>query len=524
MDALIRFSVFILCFLLLALVMIGEGRGQPPDPTASKSSPLTVVISDLHLGVGRDQQNPKLWHVMEDFRWEEEFKLFLKEIDRLGGGRTDLVLNGDTFELWQSLKEDCSYSNPDLGCTEAEALGRLQRVIVAHAPELDALAQFAQSKENRVIIVPGNHDAALLFPRVREATLQAILAPGKVTIPSGGFWLSPDKLIYVEHGHQIGREVNKWEKWPEPFIDNGMKTHLQRPWGERFVQEYYNRFELKYPIIDNISVEGEGVRYARAAEGIAATIGDVAGLINFFLFKVSGNQFSKALGDKGAPPEWDVKQIFEQGEEFLVESLPTDHPFFNEAKDALAKGQLAKSFKQLSEKDIVAICDERATLVKLQSRTSTKLTIAECPRKKATLGAAVEYLLRSRDAILTEHLEKTCLLLSGCREPRFKVFVYSHTHLAVSGFSPRKGDWQPIVLNTGAWQRVITPEQLTAKIKKLDLNEKEVLLTLMPEDLPPCYSVILVKAYTRDEGPAPLLQYWTKINGAGWSLADQCSQ
>ena len=527
MSGRMRLATLILSVVLLAAFLSGQDAVRTPGHTPSSASRLTAFISDLHLGVGRDPQNPAKWHAMEDFRWDDEFGRFLKEVDRLGGGKTDLVLNGDTFELWQSLKDDCRYANRDLGCTEPEALGRVQRVIAAHMPELGALARFAQSKDNRVIIVPGNHDAALLFHRVREVVLQAIPAPGKVTVLSGGFWLSPDKLMYAEHGHQIGKEVNRWEKWPEPFIENKGQRHLQRPWGERFVQEYYNRFELRYPIIDNISVEGEGVRYARAAEGQAATVGDIAGFVNFFLFKVSSHQFTTALSDKkGSPPEWDVEKIRNQGEAFLVDSLPADHPFFEDAKAALAKGELAASFKELSDKDIVAICDERAILVKLQTQmpTDKKPTIAECPRKDATLGATAENFLRSRDVILTEHLEKTCRLLSGCRDHPFKVFVYSHTHLAVPPFSPRKDDWRPTVVNTGAWQRVITPEQLKVKIEKLGLSEKEVLLRLVPEDLPACYSVILVKAYTRDEGPSPILQYWTKPNRAGWSFADQCSQ
>jgi hypothetical protein len=514
-----------LLVLLVASFAIGQVMKDPATPPP-QSTRLTVFISDLHLGVGRSPQNPDRWHPMEDFRWLNGFVLFLKEIDRLGGGKADLVLNGDTFELWQSLKGDCKYDNPNLGCTEQEALGRIQRVLASHTSELNALAAFAQAKDNRLIIIPGNHDAALLFPRVRETVLQAIPAPGKVTIHVAGFWLSPDGLVYAEHGHQIGKEVNKWERWPEPFIENGGRKHLQRPWGERFVQEYYNQFEVKYPIIDNISVEGEGVSYARAAEGKAGTVADVAGFVNFFLFKVSSHQFASVLGDKkGSPPEWDVERIRNEGDRFMVNSLPTDHPFFDDAKEALSKGELMKSFNDLSEKDIVAICDERAALVKLQTQMQSDKspTITECLRKDATLGAIAENILRSRDAILTEHLEKTCLKLSGCHDRPFKVFVYSHTHLAVPGFSPRKGDWQPMVVNTGAWQRVITPEQLTAKKEKLGLKEKQVLLRLMPEDLPECYSVILVKAYPRDDGPSPSLQYWTKTNGAGWSLADQCA-
>jgi hypothetical protein len=152
-----------------------------------------------------------------------------------------------------------------------------------------------------------------------------------------------------------------------------------------------------------------------------------------------------------------------------------------------------------------------------------KTTIGECPRKDGTLGAGLEALLRARDKVLAEHLEKTCEALSGCADDPFQVFVFSHTHLAVPPYSPiKKGDWRPLVVNTGAWQRVVTPAQLTTIKSQQAMPKKNVLPRLVPEDLPPCYSVVLIKPYESTHGPSPVLRYWGKGQGDAWTFKEKC--
>jgi UDP-2,3-diacylglucosamine pyrophosphatase LpxH len=114
-----------------------------------------IFISDLHLGVGRSADG--VWSPFEDFRWNAEFKAFLTSLQSDEG--VDLVLVGDSFELWQSLEKDCRSTNPDLGCTEGEALHRIERVLQQHQDTIAALGAFARSGSNHVFLVPGNHDA-----------------------------------------------------------------------------------------------------------------------------------------------------------------------------------------------------------------------------------------------------------------------------------------------------------------------------------------------------------------------------
>ena len=223
-----------------------------------------MIASDLHMGVGRNAGGE--WLPAEDFRWQDDFAAFLKAIDEAGKGATDLVLNGDTFELWQSATDDCRHREAELGCTEKEALARLERVIAAHAPDLAALGTFARNGSNRLVLVPGDHDAALLFPAVAARAIASFNAPGRVEVATRGYWLSADGAVYAEHGHQMPGDPYAFTTWPRPFVRGDAGLHLERPPGERLAQTLYNDLESRFPILDNFAQEGAGLKYAGAAD------------------------------------------------------------------------------------------------------------------------------------------------------------------------------------------------------------------------------------------------------------------
>jgi len=269
----------------------------------------TIFISDLHLGVGKNPNGT--WNNLEDSRWAKEFALFLQEMNRRGNGAAGLILNGDTFELWQSLENDCLYPDKDPSCTETDALRRLKRVLSSHQAELSAIHDFAVAGDNRVVMVPGNHDATILFTKVAKEVLRVIGAPQeRVRIATHGFWISPDKLIYAEHGHQIGKDLNRFDAWPKPFkADSTGQLHILRPWGEQFVQRFFNDFEQKYPVIDNFSEDMWGVRYGLAAEGPATSTADIGQFLRFFLTELSWRQIQDTVGPGDEIPDWDMKAI-----------------------------------------------------------------------------------------------------------------------------------------------------------------------------------------------------------------------
>lgn len=520
----------VLLVLLVGPALVGHGGA---------AGRLVVVISDLHLGVGRVAGR---WHPYEDFRWSKELQSFLDYVDARGRGQTDLVLNGDTFELWQSLTNDCVYDDtPEVGCSENEAVDRLKHVLGQHVDELGALGQFARKADNRLIIVPGNHDAVLLTDAARGAVATALgnPPPTKLEIPASGEWLSEDRWVYASHGHQIGRDVNSWrEEWPTPFRQGPKGRHLARTWGERFVQKIYNDYECTYPIVDNISSEMTGVRYIVAAGNAVRAVKGFAEFLSFFFTDVSGGQFvNSILGDQtDKPPDWDVASIEQYSDAewrgFLAGHFEPDDPMRNEVLAALDQGQLASLRSGLSDNDLRALCDERAKAFGGQLRTSALSDpgIKLCPLKGGgTLGTAEGLRFKvstaARMATYEKHIDGTLqrLVKAGKTNRAFAVFVTSHTHLAerLNPF-PRNAAWSPTVLNTGAWQRTVTPARLEririakGSASRAPIPTSETLRKVTLDDLDACYPAVWV------ENQRAELLYWNVSDSGKGSLGRSC--
>jgi hypothetical protein len=533
--------------LLTAVLAAAVWIQTPHGLTLQQRSPsrAAVILSDLHMGMGRDGSGT--WHPLEDFRWADEFVAFLKAVDRENKSAIDLILNGDTFELQQSMEPDCVYPDPDLGCDEPGALARLNRVLAAHTAEIGALAAFVRSGSNRVVFVPGDHDAAMLFPSVARRVIQALAAPsGRVEVAASGYWRSADGQIHAEHGHQIGINANRFDRWPSPFVSRSGREHLARPWGEQLVQNLINRYEAQYPIVDNVAHVGGGLKYALSAEGAADAGPDAARLLKFFLFIISWQQFRLDLdGGDAVPPEWDLAKVRSQGPPFLVGTVPDDDRFKPLASKALADGRLAKALDELSDEELVTLCDYRAAVRRARRRMERVLTqlpgqgpvVTECPRTPETRGSTFEYFWRSRDLAFARHLDA---LARGESLPGpIEALVYGHSHLAdrsqaginaingdypiaPEGFSPVRQAIRPIAINGGAWQRTITPVQLDQLKVDRAVSDRDLLIALQPEQLPPCYSFVQIDPYR--SAPDPRIRYWRVAGSGSWEFAPSCGR
>ena len=119
-----------LCFFACLCLLCGFFSVQAETQSSESKEPVprqTIFLSDLHLGEGT---NPKsdAWLALEDARWGDDLKLFLETIKSEGNTPTDLVLNGDVFELWQSATPGCSPSDQTLGCSEEEGFPCCKRL------------------------------------------------------------------------------------------------------------------------------------------------------------------------------------------------------------------------------------------------------------------------------------------------------------------------------------------------------------------------------------------------------------
>jgi UDP-2,3-diacylglucosamine pyrophosphatase LpxH len=442
--------------ILLLAVMIGgcastaggfSFTSTPSFKAASTSDRTIVIISDLHLGMGKSPDGS--WYAKEDFHWQKALKSFLDEISRRGNDRVDLIIDGDFLEMWQppaSIR--CEGASADLGCTVEEMTEMASWIAKAHAQEFDDIRKFAQKGENRLYIIPGNHDSALLIASVWEPIGKALNANGgRVSFIGTGVWTSTDSSIVVEHGHQIGNDVNRYETWPDIVRRKGDKDYVIRTWGERFVQKIFNDQEDVYPIIDNLSPESAGVRYRMEDRGVWGTASDTARFVEFNLFQTSLSQKVKALGPDQSPqdqPKWDIARARKLGHGLFVAAMPQDDAFRTQLiedsdlakKVRSALDTLANDTKQLPDEDVNLLCDQAAI------RGNSVCAQPE-------LGALLEATLVPRERVLATHL------LQRQKEfPKMRYFVYGHTHLLEEAWRPHGVSYVQ-VLNSGAFQRLI---------------------------------------------------------------------
>lgn len=414
---------------------------QTQADAASKR--LTIIVSDLHLEPGSR---------------DAAFTHFLGQIS---SGSTTLVMNGDAFELRER--------------TEAEALSKLEGIFEAHAALLDRLEVFASS--NQIVFVPGDEDAALLFPGVAKRLRDRL---GSVEVAPKGFWVSEDERVLVEHGHQL-----PWGSWVERVPD-GL-------------------------VIDGFAERLAGLKYALSSERGKPVPDD---LLKLLLLNVSWQQFRRDLELDVEAPEWDLAAIRSTGDAFLLQSIPEDDPLY----EAWRRTTLSAS--ELTDDELRLVCDYRAAVRRARRRMERGLTqlarvgpvVAECPRLEHTRDPSFSYFWSSRDALYEKRLA------SFPSAP--DVYVHGHTHLPDRGFVPGAQVDGPRILNSGAFKRVITPARFEAMKQERGVTTTELLKELGPEDLPPCYSYVVVEPY--EETPDAQLTHWQLSPDGQWGVGRRC--
>jgi UDP-2,3-diacylglucosamine pyrophosphatase LpxH len=446
-----------------------------------------AVISDLHLGVGRKADGT--WHRSEDFRWDGALRTFLGRTHECGRGRTDLVIAGDLLELWQPLaQQKCKDSD---GCTVDEMAAIATTVLAGHQGTLAAFKDFATKGDNVLHVIPGNHDATLLLPQIWKLFHDAVGAPdGRVKLVPNGVWLSGDGVVLIEHGHQIGSDVNRYDAWPQILRKANGREFVVQPWGERFVQTLFNAEEETYTIIDNLSPESAGARYRMADRGLWRTAGDMARFLAFNLFETSIQQKGQFLGDPNEQqPKWDVGIGRGMGHELFANALDAKDPFraalladTTEAKALRAElDAMARDPGKTSVAEVEMLCDQIA-IRKVDQRLC----------EKPHLGSGMERLLVPRKRVMADYL-RARIKETGLQNAR--VFIYGHTHLLEEAWTLSLSSFvRMTVLNTGAFQRVVDEKGFLARAEKAKpkLSPQKALKKFSPEDLAPCYTAVLV--------------------------------
>jgi hypothetical protein len=186
---------------------------------------------------------------------------------------TELVINGDFLDFvqaepWQSKEFESQTSDGVPLCfAEEHSVEKLRGIFKAHSAAFEALRKLLNSHAlHRVTILPGNHDADFFWPAVRRE-LQRYVANGKTEISrklrfhlEQKYKPSAFRDLWIEHGHQRDTcnsfEVAGIPYWsngrPPILIDEKGKRRLLECVGTRFMLQFMNRLDAKYPFVDNV--------------------------------------------------------------------------------------------------------------------------------------------------------------------------------------------------------------------------------------------------------------------------------
>jgi UDP-2,3-diacylglucosamine pyrophosphatase LpxH len=498
-----------------SLLAMADQRFEPPLESKGR---YLAFISDLHVGLGDIDGK---WHPYEDFRWPDALKGLLNEIQLRGRGRVDLVIVGDFLELWQLPDHiSCKGNGSDLGCTVEEMVEVAQLVIDGHKEIFTALRSFSQRDDNRIHILPGNHDAAMLLPDVWKLVGDELGAEsGRIRLESDGFFVSGDGFIVAEHGNQILGDANRYPSWPE--VLDAPTQLVRRPVGEILVQQLFNDIERDYPIIDNLSPEWAGAWYRARDRGFWRSAGDFAHFLILASFEISNSHRINLLGkNEGAPSgDWNIKYARRLGYKLFAYSLPkgdtlrksllgtTPESGIEELRKNLTK--LIRDENVVPDAQVMDFCD----LIAVNSDDH------RCRDPK--LGQPLKMIPGARAWLMREHL-----INRREKFPQMTFFVYGHTHGCEVGHAVAlKGSDRATVHNTGAFQRLIDRAEYLKKLHQehpgVSPSEGLSKLTL-EDDFEPSYTVVLAP-WTSNAYNKPKTWRWLMPEGKKGKLVEPTS-
>lgn len=221
--------------------------------TANGATPskIKLVISDFHLSRGRwlkdGRRNP-----LEDFHQDERFREFLEFYSSgiYSDTETELIVNGDFFDPLAVIPlpgADGKFPNLEypLEVEEPAAVEKFSLIMDGHPISMLAMKNFL-AHGKKITFRWGNHDAALLWPKVQELIRTRLSPPKPEQIE---FQMKPyifDRIC-VDHGHQC-EIINHFDE-ANLFMDRKTKFGVKRiqnlPFGSFFVLGFINRIKLQ---------------------------------------------------------------------------------------------------------------------------------------------------------------------------------------------------------------------------------------------------------------------------------------
>lgn len=244
-----------------------------------KKKQLKLVVSDLHIGLGRTLSNGQL-NQLEEFNFDEKFSEFLHfyTTGKYAEHEVELILNGDILNFLQ-----VDYHGHYLTVlTEPICLDIAKRIMAGHPVFFKAVKDFAAKPGNTVTYVVGNHDQAMLWPSVRNHFNEVV----GTTVRFKNIVYFFDG-VHIEHGH-MHEAANRLD--PRKFFlkKNLPEPILNLPFGSHFFVEFVLKVKQMHPHVDKIRPFDRMIRWALFNE-TAFTIKNLANLVFYFLKSIFAN-------------------------------------------------------------------------------------------------------------------------------------------------------------------------------------------------------------------------------------------
>ncbi len=210
---------------------------------------VVLVISDLHLGAGKMYKGKR--NLLEDFHYDNELIDFLnyycsgdyKEIE------VELIINGDFLDF---LAVPYVEFYDDEFWSEHAALAKLKMIMDAHKGVLNALKNFLEVPQKKIVYIIGNHDAEFVFDSMKE-TFLAFFGPmkDKITLSNSISNYTPTKGVNILHGHQYERAHDFDQENAVVETLNGEKYFIP-PWGSYYVTNLINKYKQERHFINAV--------------------------------------------------------------------------------------------------------------------------------------------------------------------------------------------------------------------------------------------------------------------------------
>ena len=200
------------------------------------------VVSDLHVG----DASP-----LDDFTQDHDFKRFVGLLGQRK--KAELIINGDFLDFANlKLEDDSTRPFSRLGNTEEESLAKLERIIEGHPLVFDCLRDFVDSG-HRLVVIPGNHDVDLFWPRAWERLAERLGSPDgeHLYFEFSGVYRAGG--LYVEHGNQYFSD-SLFANFTHPFLRDPKsgELRLERSWGCAFLDYFVSGMRERNPFVDNV--------------------------------------------------------------------------------------------------------------------------------------------------------------------------------------------------------------------------------------------------------------------------------